>query len=71
VDLMTEPSLLMSTRDAFAAVSVKKTKGWELIGQGILKTRRIGRRVYVTRESVERLARHGVITRPRPRPFST
>jgi hypothetical protein len=42
--------------DAFEIAGVGKTKGFELINSGVLKTVRIGKRRFVTFESLERLA---------------
>jgi hypothetical protein len=49
--------LYVRLRDAFDMAGVGATKGYELINAGVLKTVRIGKRRFVTFESLERLAK--------------
>jgi hypothetical protein len=51
---MPEP-IAVAPRDAFAAISVGNTKGYELINDGILEAFKIGRSTRVTWSSVKRL----------------
>jgi hypothetical protein len=61
---MLDGRLVVPPRIAFHAIGVGKTKGFALIKSGVLKTVKIGRSTRVTVESLERVARQGVIARP-------
>jgi hypothetical protein len=47
------PRLLYKSSEAKRALDVGETKFWELVNAGTLDARRIGRRVYITAESLE------------------
>ena len=48
--------LLVPPDDAFRALGIKRTKGWELIRYGHLTVRKIGSRTLVEVESIRRFA---------------
>jgi len=58
--------LLVPILDAFEIIGVGPTKGYELVGAGIIETVMVGRRRYATQEGLERIVKLGVRSAPTP-----
>lgn len=53
------PKLAFTIAEACHAIGIKRSKLYELIGQGRLETRKIGSRTIIPADSLHKLAAHG------------